>query len=232
MTDLFSSDVHIIHQTLFKHAIQSEVPNTLFELLTTIIELQTQADSFVPILQLNVDRFVEAIHEARACYEQASKNADIDVESVATFTYIILVAEIIYSSWDSVYVHFRNWPAAWTCLLRIKELIDTFPLQGAFNTITNGWTPGELILDALLILAIWRGSEAGIKIRSDLLITVASFLRFQQPFLCVFLAAGCLKRDELIDQLMEHSEYLGIEQVACLEWMDSFHYLPGSSWGG
>jgi hypothetical protein len=105
------------------------------------------------------------------------------------------------------------------------------PFSEGLQNLAKGWAEPGINNKYDIAALVYIRSCALINIygEASLYEKVANNLEFDKKFLLVFLAAACLKVDG-VASIIDISTWSD-SQYACMFMMDTFHFLPGTSWG-
>lgn len=156
-----------------------------------------------------------------------SKNPDIS-HWVGT-CYLLALGARLSSSWDSVFDPLCNSLGPKSRLTQslgdLVDFISTFPVSDGLRHLDH-WVPDNTIItDVLAVLYVWISASLGHHGDITLYRKVANMMSLERPFLLVYMAAGCVKRQDILE--IFDGEPIATEQYDCMHLLDCFCDLPG-----
>ncbi|MBD2766823.1 hypothetical protein IC235_02825 [Hymenobacter sp. BT664] len=204
----------------------------IYQLLKYAESIQSEPAETAPMLLHTVEQFLQEEQIILGLGNKLKTDAEISVDEWLLLSYLIMLREVLESGWEQFYrIIFSVYPELGQCVEKVRFFLKKLPFSEGLQKLANGWAePGiDNKYDLAALIYIRSCTLIDIYWQRSVYEKVSNFLDLDKSFLLVFLAAACLKIDGIASKT-DISTWSD-SQYACMFMMDTFHFLPGTSWG-
>jgi hypothetical protein len=224
--------IHIELTTSLADEMKAQRLERICQLLKYTENIQSEPAETAPMLLKRAKQFFQ---EEPIIWELGYKlktDKEISVDEWLLLSYLIMLREVLESGWEQFYkIIFSVYTELGQDLEKIRLFLRKLPFSEGLQKLAKGWAEPGINNKYDIAALVYIRSCALINIygEASLYEKVANNLEFDKKFLLVFLAAACLKVDG-VASIIDISTWSD-SQYACMFMMDTFHFLPGTSWG-
>lgn len=224
--------IHIELTTSLADEMKAQRLERICQLLKYTENIQSEPADTAPMLLNTAKQFFQ---EEPIIWELGYKlktDKEISVDEWLLLSYLIMLREVLESGWEQFYkIIFSVYTELGQYLEKIRLFLRKLPFSEGLQKLAKGWAEPGINNKYDIAALVYIRSCALINIygEASLYEKVSNSLEFDKKFLLVFLAAACLKVDGVASQI-DISTWSD-SQYACMFMMDTFHFLPGTSWG-
>ncbi len=224
--------IHIELTTSLADEMKAQRLERICQLLKYTENIQSEPADTAPMLLNTAKQFFQ---EEPIIWELGYKlktDKEISVDEWLLLSYLIMLREVLESGWEQFYkIIFSVYTELGQDLEKIRLFLRKLPFSEGLQKLAKGWAEPGINNKYDIAALVYIRSCALINIygEASLYEKVANNLEFDKKFLLVFLAAACLKVDG-VASIIDISTWSD-SQYACMFMMDTFHFLPGTSWG-
>jgi hypothetical protein len=224
--------IHIELTTSLADEMKAQRLERICQLLKYTENIQSEPADTAPMLLKRAKQFFQ---EEPIIWELGYKlktDKEISVDEWLLLSYLIMLREVLESGWEQFYkIIFSVYTELGHYLEKIRLFLRKLPFSEGLQKLAKGWAEPGINNKYDIAALVYIRSCALINIygEASLYEKVANNLEFDKKFLLVFLAAACLKVDG-VASIIDISTWSD-SQYACMFMMDTFHFLPGTSWG-
>jgi hypothetical protein len=224
--------IHIELTTSLADEMKAQRLERICQLLKYTENIQSEPAETAPMLLKRAKQFFQ---EEPIIWELGYKlktDQEISVDEWLLLSYLIMLREVLESGWEQFYkIIFSVYTELGQSLEKIRLFLRKLPFSEGLQKLAKGWAEPGINNKYDIAALVYIRSCALINIygEASLYEKVANNLEFDKKFLLVFLAAACLKVDG-VASIIDISTWSD-SQYACMFMMDTFHFLPGTSWG-
>ncbi len=224
--------IHIELTTSLADEMKAQRLERICQLLKYTENIQSEPAETAPMLLKRAKQFFQ---EEPIIWELGYKlktDKEISVDEWLLLSYLIMLREVLESGWEQFYkIIFSVYTELGQSLEKIRLFLRKLPFSEGLQKLAKGWAEPGINTQYDIAALIYIRSCALINIYGETALyeKVANNLEFDKKFLLVFLAAACLKVDG-VASIIDISTWSD-SQYACMFMMDTFHFLPGTSWG-
>jgi len=225
--------IHIeLTTSLADNQMKAQRLERICQLLKYTENLQSEPEETAPMLLNTAKQFFQ---EEQIIWELGNKlktDKEISVDEWLLLSYLIMLREVLESGWEQFYkIIFSVYTELGYYLEKIRLFLRKLPFSEGLQKLAKRWAEPGINNKYDIVALVYIRSCALINIYGEVSLyeKVSNSLEFDKKFLLVFLAAACLKVDG-VASIIDISTWSD-SQYACMSMMDTFHFLPGTSWG-